>query len=111
MASNTPLLNRVGGLRSSLTPMVERYGAPIGSINDIENQNVVDQAAESGALGQGVSRGVRGLKSGVDNAVGLGAELVGSKNVANEYNNAADRENELSALGSPDIPALKDVHD
>ena len=111
MASNTPLLNRVGGLRPALAPMVEAYGAPLGSVEDIDNQLAVDQAAESGAFGQGVTRGVRGLKSGFDNAIGLGAELAGNKTMADEYNASADRQNQLGALGSPDIPQLKDVHD
>ena len=105
------LLDRALAQPLGPSPLLERINPVERTQAEIELADAEASGRASGAFGQGVTRGVRGLKSGFDNAIGLGAELAGNRPLADEYNAAADRQNQLSAAQASSIPQLKDVHD
>ena len=68
-------------------------------------------AKTTGAFGQGITRGARGLKAGLQNFAGTAAEVAGAPQTAQDMYHDAMMQNEQAQAESPDIPQLNQVHD
>lgn len=100
-----PLTERLNTLRTSASPLTDRLGVTNASTDEIDLQNVADAAAESGALGQGFSRGIRGLKASAAEYYGLGNEALGADEAARQAYLYAHREQARGAAAAPDVPS------
>ena len=67
-------------------------------------------AKTTGAFGQGITRGVRGLKAGLQNFAGTAAEVAGAPKTAEQFYDEAQQQNQQAQAESPDIPELNQVN-
>ena len=107
----TPIQTLRGGLRSSATAIADRTGNDqyLRDPLEVELERASMEAQQNGAFGQGIARSARGLKASVADLYGTAEEAYGSPQAAEQAYTFANRQRNLGAASSPDVPTWADA--